>query len=103
MNYPQNTTHNLYVLRSVSRKGDFGFRKGRFRKRLVLEMLRKSYQDVLGRCVEIGFPVPASAKTRVNQSSVLDNFLRNVARSLEECAGVAHSISIKPSVEFREV
>ena len=76
-NNPQSTRHNLYALRIV-----LGIERREFSE-VVPELLRRANYDVLWRCVEITFPVSASAKISLNQSSVPKNCLKKTVRILE--------------------
>ena len=83
---PQNIKNNLYVFRIVSGLGS------EESSRLLPEMLRRSYEDILGSSIEFSFAVSASAKNIMNQFVVLDRCVRKTARSLEDCVRVAISI-----------
>ena len=48
---------------------------------MVPKMLRRAYQDIMGRCVEIRFAASAGAKVSQNRPLVLNNRLK---KSLDE-------------------
>ena len=70
---------------------------------LVPEMLKRSFEDIPARCVEIWFPVSASAKNSMNQSVALDHCLEKAARSYDDSRGFAHVLSITRSHDFHKV
>ena len=64
---------------------------------MVLETLRISSQDFLGRWMKIRFRVSANATIGMSQSVVLDSYSGKTARRLEEFVGFSHTNSITQS------